>query len=145
MSIALGDLVAALQFFALSIHDTKRLSDVIHAILIRRRVVATRRLVAHRIGVVPSGIEVARREAGTRFGVPLDGVLQLDAAGMRRRLGSHVHLTLDPRRVQQIEVGEPPTFTTECRGMRRMVRRGLGCRGRASRPSLRNDGRRYGT
>ena len=41
--------------------DAERLADVVHAILIGRRVVAARRFVAHRVRVFPARVDVAGR------------------------------------------------------------------------------------
>src|SRR5690349_7490751 len=69
VSIPLGDLLAALELFVVVVGDAERLADVIHAILIRRRVVSARGFVTDCVGVVPLRVNVTRGQGGTGLGV----------------------------------------------------------------------------
>jgi hypothetical protein len=70
--IAFHDLVAAFELFAVFVVDAEGAADVVHAVLIRGRVVAARGLVADRVRLVPPGVNVAGREDRARLGVALE-------------------------------------------------------------------------
>jgi hypothetical protein len=64
VAIALGDLVGAFQLLVVLVLDAERLADIVHPILIRRRIVAARRFVADGIRILPVGIDVPSRQIG---------------------------------------------------------------------------------
>jgi hypothetical protein len=72
--IALTDLVGAFQFLVVVVLDAQRLADVVHPILIGRRVVAARRFVADRIRIFPVRIDVASCEIGADLVVITPGL-----------------------------------------------------------------------
>src|SRR6478672_7732077 len=81
--VAVGDLVRPLELLVVLVLDAERAADVVHAILVRRRVVAAGRFVAYRVGIFPVGIHVAAGHRGTRLRVLALRLTQLGAAGAR--------------------------------------------------------------
>jgi hypothetical protein len=84
MTIALDDLLAALELLGIVVGDAERLADVVDPILVGRRVVSAGCLVADRIGIVPTGVDVARGQFGSGFGVVGEPFLELLATGSNR-------------------------------------------------------------
>src|SRR5947208_8443447 len=93
--VALGDLVGGFEFLAVLVLNPERLPDVVHAILIGRRVVAARRFVADGVRVLPVGVHVAPRHRRTGLGVFLARVAQLGASRAR---GGAVLIEIETRR-----------------------------------------------
>src|SRR5688572_22538024 len=84
--VAFGDLVRALELLVVLVGHAERLADVVDAVLVGGRIVAPRGFVAHRVGFLPVGIDVAAGDRRTRFVVIVDRVLEVlpARAGGRR-------------------------------------------------------------
>src|SRR4029079_3717364 len=78
-------LCVCLELFVVLVLDAERAADIVHAILIRRRVVAAWRFVAYRVGVFPVSIHVAARHRRARLRMLALRLTQLGAAGARGR------------------------------------------------------------
>src|SRR6187455_1375472 len=72
MSVTLRDFVAALQLLIVLVLDAERAADVVHAVLIGRRIVSARRLVTHGVRVLPLGVHITGGEPGAAFVVPFE-------------------------------------------------------------------------
>src|SRR5688572_24592624 len=80
ISIALGDLLLALELLVVLVFDAHRAADVVHDVLVGRWIVAARRLVSDAVRRFPVRVDVARGQCGTCLGVFVVTVLQLAAA-----------------------------------------------------------------
>ena len=69
MLVAVGDLIAAAQFLVVLILHAERLADVVDDVLVRRRVVAARCLVAGEVGVLDVGVDIAAGDGRRHGGV----------------------------------------------------------------------------
>lgn len=87
MSVPLGDFVAALQFLIVLVLDAERAADVVHAILIGRRIVSTRRFVADGVRVLPLGVHVAGSEPEAALVMPLEFRSEVIVSAPRHALG----------------------------------------------------------
>ena len=65
MAVAFRDLLVRLQLFIVLVDQANCLADIVHEILIGSGVVASRGLIAHRVGGFPSRIDVAAGDLGT--------------------------------------------------------------------------------
>src|SRR5688500_1817804 len=69
VAIAFSDLVGAFQLLVVLILDADGAADVVHDVLVGRRVVPAGRFVADAVGRLPVGIDVAAGEGRARLGV----------------------------------------------------------------------------
>src|SRR6185503_5990844 len=80
MLVALGDLRLAFQFFVVVVLHADRTADVVDHILIRCRVVAARRFIAHAVRRLPIRVHIACRQRRTCLGMLIEPFAKLAAA-----------------------------------------------------------------
>jgi hypothetical protein len=83
--VALGDLVDRLQLFVVGVLDAEGAADVVHTVLVGRRIVSAGRFVADGVRVFPVGIHVAAGQLRAGVGAFLFGVEEGGPAGACRR------------------------------------------------------------
>src|SRR6478672_10500638 len=125
MLVALGDLVAALEFLVAPVVHAERLADIIDAVLTGGRIVAAGGFVADRVRVLPFRVDVAARECGTGFGVLIEPGAQLVVTRAGRRDEPVVR---ESRLPQPLVVCQLAAFAGE-RGRRRALDGPRGPRG----------------
>src|SRR5262245_4299403 len=76
MLIAIGDLICRLELLVVFVGHAERLADIVDAILVWRRVVASGRLVSHRISIFPVGVDITAGHDRAGLGVIRLGLLE---------------------------------------------------------------------
>lgn len=113
MRVAFADLVAAHQLFIILVFGTECAADRVDFILLWCRIVTPGRLVADRVSLIPSGIDVASRELRARLCMAADGSGYCVMAGLGLGEQAGVRTRAVARTAGALRVGKLSPLTRE--------------------------------